>query len=283
MIRGDRNGGSVLECDLLTIGGGVFAGYRNLFYDLDVEPLKRGDVRGGVREQADLVDAEVSENLAAETYLAEDALVLVILRGAGFTVEEDAVRLDGAIDVEAAAGVVKVDEGTASGFGDETQGLSHQAMAVAGGSGEDVSREAVRMDANEHGIVAQGLVGTDVTSDQRKMALAAVDFALVGDDAEFSIGRGEHAFGDAENIALVLQAVTNELGHGEHLEAVLCTELLEVGDAGHRTVIVHDLADDSGGNEAGETGEINGSFGLSGTNEDAAAAGAQRKDMSRTG
>ena len=70
-----------------------------------------------------------------------------------------------------------------------------------------------------------GLVSADVAFDQRDVAFAAVDFALVGDDAEVAVGRGQYAFGDAEDVALVLQAVADEFGYGEHLEAVLGAEL----------------------------------------------------------
>src|SRR5271156_1675917 len=209
--------------------------------------------------------------------------MLVVLSRAGFTVKEDAVRLDSAFDVEAATGVVQVDEGAASGLGDETEGLLHEAVAVASGGSENVSREAVGMDADEHGLVAQRLVGADVALDQREVALPAVDFALVGDSAELSVGRGQHAFGDAEDVALILQAVTDELGDGEHFEAVLGAELLEIGDARHGAVVVHDFADDPGGDEAAETGEIYGGFSLSGADEDAAASGAKREDVSGAG
>lgn len=68
----------------------------------------------GIREQADFVNAEIGQNLTAETNLAQDALMAVRLVGAGLAMEEDAVGLDAAIDVESAAGVVQIDERTAS-------------------------------------------------------------------------------------------------------------------------------------------------------------------------
>ena len=191
--------------------------------------------------------------------------------------------VDGAVDVESPTGVVEIDERTASGFGDETQGLLHDVVAVAGGGGEDISREAVGMNADEDGLVAEGLVSADIALDQRQMAFAAVDFALVGDDAELAVRRGQRAFCNAEDVALVLQAVTDELGDGEHFEPVLGAEFLQVGNAGHGAVVVHDFADDAGGDEAGETGEIDGGFGLAGADEDATAAGAEREDVSGTG
>ena len=66
------------------------------------------------------------------------------------------------------------------------------------------------------------------------------------------------------------------------LRVVLAAEFGEFGNAGHGAVVVHDLADDAGGNEPGETGEIDGGFGLSGANEDSAFAGAQRKGVAGT-
>ena len=179
-------GGDLLRADLLAHSDG-HAGNRDLLDDFDFETLERGNVSRGIGEQADLVDAEVGEDLAAETNLSKDALVLVVLRKTDVAMEENAVRIDRAVDVESPTGVVEIDERTASGFGDETQGLLHDVVAVAGGGGEDISREAVGMNADEDGLITEGLVSADVALDQREMAFAAVDFALVGDDAELAI------------------------------------------------------------------------------------------------
>ena len=48
-------------------------------------------------------------------------------------------------------------------------------------------------------------------------------------------------------------------------------------------VVAHDFADDAGGSEAGEAGEVDGGLGLAGADEHAAAAGAQREDVAGTG
>src|SRR5690348_1945064 len=63
---------------------------------------------------------------------------------------------------------------------------------------------------------------------------------------------------------------------------MLVAELDEVGHARHRAVLVHDLADNAGGNHAGEPREIDRAFRLTGANEHAALARAQREDVSRT-
>ena len=114
----------------------------NLLDNFDVEPLERGDVGGGVGEQSNFVNAEVSENLPAKPDLAQDALVLTVIflracfplfsGGGGFAVEEDAMRFNAAINVESTAGVVKINQRAAAGFGNLAERLLNEVMAIAG-------------------------------------------------------------------------------------------------------------------------------------------------------
>ena len=83
--------------------------------------------------------------------------------------------------------------------------------------------------------------------------------------------------------ALVSQAVADEVGDGDHPEAVVGAEVVELRDAGHGAVVVHDFADDAAGVEAGQAGEIDGGFGLAGADEHAAFAGAEREDVAGAG
>ncbi len=84
------------------------------------------------------------------------------------------------------------------------------------------------------------------------------------------------------HVALVRHAVADEFGDGEHLQVVLAAEVGELRNARHGAVVVHDLADHACGNQSGETGEIDGGFGLSGANQDSAFAGAEREGVSGT-
>jgi hypothetical protein len=89
--------------------------------DFDAEALERGDMGGVVGEQADLADAEVGEDLAAETDLAEDALGVArgdVLAGVAVAAMEEEAGGCGVVDSEAALGLVEVDESTATGCGD---------------------------------------------------------------------------------------------------------------------------------------------------------------------
>ena len=89
--------------------------------DLDAETLECGDVGEGVGEEVDLADAEVGEDLSAETYFAKNALgasgcvragvAVRTTKAVGPTgavgaaaliaVEADAVRIDGGVEAEA--------------------------------------------------------------------------------------------------------------------------------------------------------------------------------------
>ena len=91
------------------------------------------------------------------------------------------------------------------------QRLGDQLVAIAGCRAEDVAGEAVRMDADEcwRGAVP-GLPRT------RRDVLIVIDVARVGDHAEIAVARGQHGFGDAAHVALVLHAVADQVRHGQH-------------------------------------------------------------------
>ena len=84
-------------------------------------------------------------------------------------------------------------------------------------------------------------------------------------------------FHDAPNVTLVLQAVTNQIGHRNHFQAVPLTKLDKLRHARHGAIVVHDFADHAGGRETRQARQIDGSFGLAGADQDAAFARAQRE------
>ncbi len=98
-------------------------------------------------------------------------------------------------------------------------------------------------------------------------------------DAEVTIDGGQVGRRHLAHQRLVAQPVADEVGDGDHEDAVLLGHLREVGHAGHGAVVVHDLADDAGGFKAGQLGEIDGSFGLPGSLEHAAALRPQGEDV----
>ena len=63
---------------------------------------------------------------------------------------------------------------------------------------------------------------------------------------------------------LAATAITDEIGDRDDDELVLVREALEVGQARHRAVVVHDLREHARGLEAGEAGEVDGGLGVAG-------------------
>jgi len=133
----------------IQVGCFVFGDW-DLFGNLDVEALQGWDVRWRVREQADFVDTQVSQDLATQADLAQRSLVAVVvmLAGARFAVQDDTVGRYGPVDVEAAAGVVQVDERASALLGDGFERTLHDAVAIAECGAEDVACEAVRVHAH---------------------------------------------------------------------------------------------------------------------------------------
>ena len=194
---------------------------------------------------------------------------------------------------------MEVEDCAAAFFGDHAHGVVENFATVAVG-GEDVACGAARVYTDENGmgarrpcgtrvagdvgraVMAGGATGAQIAAHERDVAFAAVDLAFVSDHAEFAVLGLDAGFACADNVALMAEAVADKFGDGEDAEVVLGAERNEVGDACHFAVITHDFADDAGGLEAGEAGEVDRGFGLSGANEDSALACAERKDVAGT-
>ncbi len=300
--------------------GAFFYGDGDLLDNFEAEAFQCGNVHGSVGEQADALDAKVGKDLAAEADGAEDAAGagLRALTGAELLVEDEpvgglcrnAVRKRGAgrskgrgncrclVDVESARSVVEVEDGATTLLCNHAHGVIEDFAAVAVG-GEDVAGGTARVDADKDGVgargpggsrvagyvggalVAGGAAGAQVAANEGDVAFAAVDLALVGDHAEFAVFGLNAGFAGPDDVALVAEAVANELGNGEDAQTMFGAERNKVGDAGHFAVIAHDFADDAGGLKASEASEIDGGLRLAGADQDASLSGAQGKDVPR--
>src|ERR1700683_2739111 len=85
---------------------------------------------------------------------------------------------------------------------------------------------------------------------QGRMRSAAAHFALISNQAELAVARPNQRFADPMHVTLMLHAIANEFGHGQHLHVVRFAELDEVGDARHGAVVAHDFADHACGNHS---------------------------------
>src|SRR5262245_7738125 len=140
---------------------------------------------------------------------------------------------------------------------------------------EDVAGETLGVDANEYVLLA-----FHFAADEGDVVLAGQGLAE-GDRRELAVVRGQPNGRGALDETLVAAAVLDELRDGDQAQAVALAELHEVGDAGHRPVVVHDLADDARGRQPREAGEIDGGLRLPDALEHAAGPGPQREDVSR--
>ena len=87
--------------------------------------------------------------------------------------------------------------------------------AVAALRVEDVAGEALRVHAHEHVLRT-----VDVALDERDVVLAG-EHLLVGDGLEVAVRRRQPHRGDALDELLVPAPVLDQVGDGDHLEAVL--------------------------------------------------------------
>jgi hypothetical protein len=139
---------------------------------------------------------------------------------------------------------------------------------------EDVAREVLDVRADEH-----RLVGPHVALHEDEM-LVLVDVGAIDERAELAaVARVERRLGDAVDERLVPAAIADQVRDRRDRQAVLARELLEVRQARHAAVLVHDLADDAGGREAGEAGHVDDALGLPGAHEHAAVPRAEREHV----
>src|ERR1700722_14685209 len=232
----------------------------------------------GIGEQPDLSDVQIGQYLSTQADLAQNPLMPVVAMLAA-AVQEEAVWVDAAVNFETFAAVVQVDQGAPSGLGNHFERSLYYLVAVAEGSAEDVSRQAVRVYPHQDWFRVD--LRAHLASNQRQVTFSPVHFALIGDHAELAETRRHYRFRNAEDITLVLQTETDQLRYGQHFQLMLITELHQVRNTGHGAVIVHDLADHSRGNQPRHPREVDRSFSLAGTHQHPAAAGAQRKNVAR--
>src|SRR5579884_2241472 len=142
-------------------------------------------------------------------------------------------------ELNAGTALVQINEYAAIGLRDGLESRIDQLAAITILRMEDVAIEAMRMDAHQH--VA---LGADIAMDQRKMQLA-VNLALVTNGFE-GTERGVHMTGGiAFDQLFRLGAIADEVGHRDHLEAVLPAEFDQLRNPRHGSVFIHDFADDA--------------------------------------
>ena len=160
---------------------------------------------------------------------------------------------------------------------DPPQRVGELLAAVAAQRVEDVAGEALGVHAHHHGLAALGR-RRDVALDQRDVVLV-VDQRAVADHVELAVLGRQVRLGDALDELLGAPAVLDQVGDRDHLQAVALAVRDQVLDPRHRAVVVHDLADHRGRDQARETREVDARLGLPGALEHAAGACLEREDV----
>src|SRR5262249_20170250 len=156
---------------------------------------------------------------------------------------------------------MQVNQDAQTFFCDRLKGMPYKTAAVAGGGSEDVAVHAARMHAHQHSF------GSCHFSAHQRQVILGVEIAGVSDSAKLSVFGLHAAFGYAPHELLVLEAIADDLGHRDHFQAVADAEVLQLRDARHGAVVVHDFADHTGGGEAGHAGQVHRRLGLAGAHQ----------------
>src|SRR5215510_2088570 len=136
--------------------------------------------------------------------------------------------------------------------------------------------EAVRLDTHEHIFTV-----FDVPPNERDMRLL-VESAFKYDHAEIAMKCRQSCFTDFLNEVFGAKAVTNQLRNSDYLQLVVIGEVNQVRNTRHRSVFLHNLADDAGRRHSCDRCQVHRCFGLPRPNQYTAVARTQREDMPGT-
>src|SRR6266849_1783131 len=214
-----------------------------------VELLEPVDLLRVVGHQAHLAHAAVPQDLRA-----------------------DPVRAQLVDQADAAPLLVEVHQDALPRLVDHLQRPVELWPAVAAAGPEHVPRQALGVDAHQHRLV--GLPGPLHERD----VVQVVDVVLVGDAAHLPAEVGGHpGLHRPAHQALPLHPVVDHVPDAEDEQAVPGREFLQIGHARHRSVVVHHLADDAGGDQARQARQVDRSFRLPGAHQHAALARLERE------
>ena len=133
---------------------------------------------------------------------------------------------------------------------------------------EHVAGDILSMHAHEDRIVR-----ADLAHYHRQMHVA-IDRVLKSDGTKSSINSRQISFDRATYENFLADAIVNQIGDGDDLQAMHDREVAQLRQPRHRAVFVHDFADDAGGIKPGNARNVHRRFRLTGTNQHPALPGA---------
>ena len=133
------------------------------------------------------------------------------------------------------------------------------------------------MHAHHHGLSRLGR-GAHVALDQRDVVLL-VEQRAVPDDVEVAVLGRQVRLRDAFHELLGAAPVRDQVRDRDHLQPVALAVRDQVLDAGHAPVVVHDLADHRGGDQAREPREVHARLRLPGALQHSPGTGLEREHV----
>ena len=249
----------------------------NLFDDFKAVAVKSDNFFWIVGEEMNFSEAEIGEDLSADTVFAEVGLVAEFEIGVDgvITLLLESVGANFGGEANAAAFLAHVKEDAFAGVGDSFHGLAQLAAAVATQGSEGVAGQAFAVDADKGGLA----VG-EVAAGKGKV-VNAVDGGSIEMKLKVAAVGGQADGFNFLDEALALAAVFDEVFDGAKFELVSHGEGAKFGQAGHRAVVVHDFADDGDGAATSQASQVDGGFGMSGALKNAAVFGPQGENVPR--
>src|ERR1700738_39350 len=158
----------------------------NLLHNLNSKSFQGGCPFRAVGEQPDASQIQVGEDLRSDADFTL-GLANIIQQRRQFlsAVKAERCSVPGSLDRESLRSLMQVDQCAASFLCNAAQGTFQGRVAFTAGGAEDVAHQAMRMHTDENRLVA----AFNVAADERHVRLAAVYFALVGDEAKLSVAR----------------------------------------------------------------------------------------------
>src|SRR5260370_18438763 len=134
---------------------------------------------------------------------------------------------------------MEVDQRAPALLCDSAQGAFQGGVALARSRSENVTHQAMGVHPHQH----RNFAVLDVPSHQSYMRLATVDFALIGNQAEFAEARVHQRLAHAMHVPFMGHAIANEFGDSKHLQTMLAPEFDQVGNTSQPSVTLHDTSD----------------------------------------
>src|SRR5262249_62204319 len=169
-----------------------------------------------VRQEANLPDAEVEQDLGADAVVAQigrEAERLVGLHRVEAVLLLELIRAQLGEQADAAAFLRHVEQHAPAGLADLGHRLVQLRAAVAQQALEDVAGQALAVDAHEHRLLLYRHAAIDLeadAADAQRQVRFGIDHGGVGDELEIAV-QGRQGYGElAADQALALPAVLDD-------------------------------------------------------------------------